>query len=75
MFAILKEAILNVIFILALISKVLMKGLSLITKNLADEELAILFEEIESANNNEPITFFEILTAAYFLKLSISRKY
>ena len=35
MFAILKEAkILNVIFTLALISKVLMKGLFLITKNL-----------------------------------------
>ena len=29
-----------------------------------------MFEEIESANNNEPITFFEILTAAYFLKAS-----
>src|SRR6056300_1135167 len=35
-----------------------------------NEELASLFEEIESANNNEPITFFEILTAAYFLKAS-----
>ena len=35
-----------------------------------DEELVSLFEEIESANNNEPITYFEILTAAYFLKSS-----
>jgi len=37
-------------------------------QELNDEELAGLFEEIENANNNEPITFFEILTAAYFLK-------
>ena len=39
-------------------------------EELNDEELASLFEEIECANNNEPITFFEILTAAYFLKAS-----
>ncbi len=37
---------------------------------LNDEELASLFEQIESANNKEPITFFEILTATYFLKAS-----
>ena len=39
-------------------------------QELNDEELANLFEEIEEANNNEPITFFEILTAAYFHKSS-----
>ena len=39
-------------------------------QELNDEELANLFEEIEEANNNEPITFFEILTAAYFHKAS-----
>ena len=39
-------------------------------QELNDEELASLFEEIESANDNEAITFFEILTAAYFLKAS-----
>jgi len=39
-------------------------------QELNDEELAGLFEKIENANNNEPITFFEILTAAYFLKAS-----
>ncbi len=39
-------------------------------KELNDDELVSLFEEIENANNNEPITFFEILTAAYFLKAS-----
>ena len=35
-----------------------------------DENLASLLKEIEDANNNEPITFFEILTAAFFLKAS-----
>ena len=35
-------------------------------EELNDDDLGILFEEIEEANNNEPITFFEILTAAYF---------
>jgi len=39
-------------------------------EELNDEELKNLLEEIEDANNNEPITFFEILTAAYFLKAS-----
>ncbi len=39
-------------------------------KELNNEELANLFEKVENANNNEPITFFEILTAAYFLKAS-----
>ena len=39
-------------------------------QELNNEELASLFEEIESANNNEPVTFFEILTASYFLKAS-----
>ena len=40
-------------------------------EELNDEELSNLLEEIENANNNEPITFFEILTAAYFLKASL----
>jgi len=39
-------------------------------KELNNEDLANLLEMIENANNNEPITFFEILTAAYFLKAS-----
>ena len=39
-------------------------------QELNDDGLASLLEEIEAANNNEPITFFEILTAAYFLKAS-----
>ena len=39
-------------------------------RELNDDELAYLLEEIEETNNNEPITFFEILTAAYFHKAS-----
>jgi len=37
-------------------------------KELDNEKLADLFEEVEKINNNEPITFFEILTASYFYK-------
>tara|TARA_Y100000992_G_scaffold196913_1_gene133987 strand:- start:1753 stop:3018 length:1266 start_codon:yes stop_codon:yes gene_type:complete len=39
-------------------------------KELEDKELADLFEEVEKINNNQPITFFEILTACYFYKAS-----
>ena len=39
-------------------------------EDLNDEELNNIFEEIEEVNDNEPITFFEILTAAYFHKAS-----
>ena len=37
-------------------------------QELSDEELSELLEEVENANDNQPITFFEILTAAYFYK-------
>ena len=37
-------------------------------KELSDDELADLFEEVENINGNSPITFFEILTASYFYK-------
>ena len=33
---------------------------------LSDDKLAYLFEEVEEVNNGEQITFFEILTVAYF---------
>ena len=39
-------------------------------QELSDEELTNLFKEVEETNNNEPITFFEVLTAAYFYKAS-----
>ncbi|MDA8988054.1 Mur ligase family protein [Candidatus Pelagibacter ubique] len=35
-------------------------------KTLTDDELANLFSEVEEANNQTQITFFEILTVAYF---------
>ena len=37
-------------------------------EQLSDDELADLFEEVESINDNKPITFFEILTASYFYR-------
>ena len=37
-------------------------------KELSDDELSNLFEEVEKINDNNPITFFEILTASYFFK-------
>ena len=37
-------------------------------RELEDKELANLFEKVEKINANQPITFFEILTACYFYK-------
>tara|TARA_B100000029_G_scaffold440469_1_gene457639 strand:- start:2367 stop:3635 length:1269 start_codon:yes stop_codon:yes gene_type:complete len=37
-------------------------------QELNDDELANLLEKIEQVNNNQAITFFEILTSAYFYK-------
>ena len=37
-------------------------------QELEDEKLVHLFEEVEKINNNQKITFFEILTACYFYK-------
>ena len=37
-------------------------------KELNDDELSNLLETVEKANEDQPITFFEILTAAYFYK-------
>ena len=39
-------------------------------QELRDEELSELLEEVENVNDNQPITFFEILTVAYFYKAS-----
>ena len=39
-------------------------------QELGDKELSELLEEVEEVNGNQPITFFEILTAAYFYKAS-----
>ena len=35
---------------------------------LDDDELIDLFEEVEKINNQNPLTFFEVLTACYFYK-------
>ena len=40
-------------------------------KELNDDRLANLFEEVENINDNKPITFFEILTACYFHKAAL----
>ena len=37
-------------------------------QELEDEKLVRLFEEVEKINDNQKITFFEILTACYFYK-------
>ncbi len=37
-------------------------------QEIGDQELTELFEEVEKVNDNQSITFFEILTAAYFYK-------
>ena len=39
-------------------------------KELNDEQLSELLEEVEHINNGQKITFFEILTACYFYKAS-----
>ncbi len=39
-------------------------------KQISDNELVLLLEEIEEINNSQPITFFEILTAAFLFKSS-----
>ena len=70
MFAILKEASIKCNIYTSPHIKSINERFVFDNQELNNEELTILFEEIESANNNEPITFFEILTAAYFLKAS-----
>ena len=70
MFAILKEANIKCNIYTSPHIKSINERFVFDNQELNNEELAILFEEIEVANNNEPITFFEILTAAYFLKAS-----
>jgi dihydrofolate synthase/folylpolyglutamate synthase len=43
-------------------------------KPLTDDELASLLSEIEEANNDSQITFFEILTVAFFIMLKNTQK-
>ena len=70
MFSILKEANFNCNIYTSPHIKSINERFVFNNEELNDEDLANLFEEVEEANNSEPITFFEILTAAYFLKAS-----
>ena len=70
MFSILKEANFNCNIYTSPHIKSINERFIFNNEELNDEDLANLLEEIEEANNGEPITFFEILTAAYFLKAS-----
>ncbi len=70
MFSILKEANFNCNIYTSPHIKCINERFVFNNEELNDEDLANLLEEIEEANNGEPITFFEILTAAYFLKAS-----
>ncbi len=70
MFSILKEANFNCNIYTSPHIKSINERFVFNNKELNDEDLANLLEEVEEANNGEPITFFEILTAAYFLKAS-----
>ena len=70
MFAILKEANIKCNIYTSPHIKSINERFVFNNEEIDDEKLANLFEYIESANNDEPITFFEILTAAYFLKAS-----
>ncbi len=70
MFSILKEANFNCNIYTSPHIKSINERFVFNNDELNDEDLANLLEEIEEANNGEPITFFEILTAAYFLKAS-----
>ena len=70
MFSILKEANFNCNIYTSPHIKSINERFVFNNEELNDEDLANLLEEIEEANNGESITFFEILTAAYFLKAS-----
>ena len=70
MFSILKEANFNCNIYTSPHIKSINERFVFNNEELNDEDLANLLEEVEEANNGEPITFFEILTASYFLKAS-----
>ena len=68
MFAILKEANINCNIYTSPHIKKINERFVFNNQELSDKELSELLEEIEKANDNQPITFFEICTAAYFYK-------
>ena len=68
MYAILKEAKINCNVYTSPHIKKINERFVFNNKELNDEELSFLLEEVEKVNDNQPITFFEILTSAYFYK-------
>ena len=68
MHAILKEADINCNIYLSPHIQKINERFVFNNQELSDEELSKLLQEVEKANDNQPITFFEILTAAYFYK-------
>ena len=68
MYAILKEAKINCNIYTSPHIKKINERFVFNNEELNDDELSNLLEQVEKANDNQPITFFEILTAAYFYK-------
>ena len=68
MYAILKEAKINCNIYTSPHIKKINERFVFNNQELSDDELSNLLEQVEKANDNQPITFFEILTAAYFYK-------
>ena len=68
MYAILKEANINCNIYTSPHIKKINERFVFNNKELCDDELSDLLEQVEKVNDNQPITFFEILTAAYFYK-------
>ena len=68
MYAILKEAKINCNIYTSPHIKKINERFIFNNKELSDDDLSDLLEQVEKVNDNQPITFFEILTAAYFYK-------
>ena len=68
MYAILKEAKINFNIYTSPHIKKINERFVFNNRELNDDELSYLLEKVEKINDNQPITFFEILTAAYFYK-------
>ena len=70
MYSILKEASVNCNVYISPHIKKINERFIFNNQELSDEKLSELLEEVENINDNQPITFFEILTVAYFYKAS-----
>ena len=68
MYAILKEAKINCNIYTSPHIKRINERFIFDNKEISDDDLSELLEEIEKKNDDKPITFFEILSAAFFYK-------